>query len=324
MMTTTATACRALVLADRDSGSLQPLSEGLLPALVPIAGKSVLQHCIEDLWEAGVRDALVAVPAGDRRIRAELGNGQRFGMTLCYVESAGQQLPGELLSMAGQSPGASLFVARGDVLRGRAAARLLEQSAAIDADIVHGTIGGRPIGMALLDRRCPGVDSLAWNALRSQRPAVEDSCVDVGPLGLALLDGLPSLFEACLGALDGTFTGLAVGGRRMKGSSMYVGPRTSLARSVVNSGICRIGVGAELHEGIELAGRVDIGDRCVIDDGAQLIDSVVMPGTYVGRGVRLQSAIACGAWLYRADLQTCQRVEDPLLLAAGPSTEVAA
>jgi len=35
--------------------------------------------------------------------------------------------------------------------------------------------------------------------------------------------------------------------------------------------------------------------------------------------VRLQSAIAAGSWLYRADLGSCQRVDDPLLLAAGPS-----
>ena len=143
------------------------------------------------------------------------------------------------------------------------------------------------------------------------------------PYQVRLYD-LPSLFAASLGALDGTFAGLAVEGRQAAGSPLYVGPRTALASTVVNAGVCRIGTGAQLHDGVELAGHVDIGDRCVIDDGAELFDSVVMSGTYVGRGVRLQSAIACGSWLYRADLNTCQRVDDPLLLAAGPSADAAA
>ncbi|MCJ7837918.1 MAG: NDP-sugar synthase [Burkholderiales bacterium] len=315
---------RALILADRESGDLQPLAEGLPPALVPIAGKPVLQHTIEDLWEAGVREALVVIPAGDRRIRAELGNGQRLGLTLRYIESAGRRLPSELISDTGPWADAAMFLTRGDVLRGRSAASLLARAAASDAEIVHGVSGARPVGIALLRRQCAGVNQLDWIALRHPPPAGTECLVDLGPIGFALLDDLPSLFEASLGVLDGTFAGLAAEGRQVAGSPLYVGPRTALASTVVNAGVCRIGTGAELHDGVELAGHVDIGDRCVIDDGAELFDSVVMSGTYVGRGVRLQSAIASGSWLYRADLNTCQRVDDPLLLAAGPSTDAAA
>jgi NDP-sugar pyrophosphorylase family protein len=84
-----------------------------------------------------------------------------------------------------------------------------------------------------------------------------------------------------------------------------------------------VGRGADVHRGVELSGRVEIGDRCVIDDGAHVTNSVVMPGTYVGRGVRLHNAIASGPWLYRVDLDDTQHVEDALLLA-GSRPRVAA
>ena len=113
------------------------------------------------------------------------------------------------------------------------------------------------------------------------------------------------------------FPGLLIDGRRRPGEPVAAAPRASIARTVLATGAARVGRGAVLHEAVELAGRVEIGERCVIDEGAQLIDSVVLPGTYVGRGVRLQNALARGSWLYRADLGTCQRIEDPLLLA-GP------
>ena len=313
---------RALILADREPGDLMPLAESLPPALVPIAGKPVLHHCIEDLWEAGVREALVVVPEGDRRIRAATGTGQRFGIVLRYVESTAQRLPAEWLAAFGPAADEPLFVARGDVLRGRSARALAAHAAGDMADIVHAANRSRPLGMSLVRRRCGGVNRLEWNVFRQDRTADATNLAEIHPVGFALLDGLPSLFEASLAAIGGDFAGLVIEGRRAPGSTLHIGPRAAIARSVVNSAVCRVGAGAELHAGVELTGRVDVGDRCVIDDGAQLIDSVVMAGSYVGRGVRLQNAVACGRWLYRADLQTCQRVDDALLLA-GPSADAA-
>ena len=313
----------ALVLADREPVDLQPLVDGLPPALLPIGGKPLLQHCIEDLWEAGVRDVVVAVPGGDRRIERELGDGQRFGLSLRYVDTGGSAWPGEALDIAGASVGAPLLVARGDVLRGRSARALLDSAGGAESDIVHGTIRSRPAGIAMLRRHCRSVNQLEWSQLRSGGRSEQTPCVELGDIGFAALDSLPSLFEACLAALEHRFAGLLADGRATDDSSLRVAARASIARSVNITGTARVGRGADLHDDVELAGRVEIGDRCVIDAGAQLIDAVVFPGTYVGRGVRLQNAIARGAWLYREDLDTCQRVEDPLLLA-GPTAAVAA
>jgi NDP-sugar pyrophosphorylase family protein len=308
---------QALVLADRTAGDFEPLARDLSPALLSVAGKPVIQHCIEDCWEAGIREVLVAVPAGDRTIREELGDGQRFGLAIRYLESGGQQWPGEVLALAGLATEAPLLVARGDVLRGRCASRLLEQAVGVDGDVVLGLIGARPAGIALLRRRCKGINQLDWSLAGNRAHRPPGPCVELGDVGLALLDGPAELFHACLDALDGRYADLVPEGRTQPGAALWLGPRATIARSVHVAGTARVGRGAELHEQVELAGRVEIGDRSVIDAGAQLVDAVVLPGTYVGRGVRLQNAIACGAWLYRVDLGTCQRIEDPLLLA-GP------
>lgn len=313
---------RALVLADRSASDCEPLARELMPALLPIAGKPVIQHCVEDLWEAGIRDVLIAVPSGDRAIRGELGDGERFGLAIRYLETGGQQWPGEVLARAGLAMAPPLLVARGDVLRGRCARHLLERSAGVDGDVVHGTIGTRSGGVALLRQRCRSVNQLDWSLMGNRAHSPAGPCLELGDVGIALLDSLADLFDACLDALDGRYAGVLPEGRARPGADVWLAPRATIARSAHVDGIARVGRGAELHEQVALAGRVEIGDRCVIDDGAQLIDSVVLPGTYVGRGVRLQNAIACGAWLYRVDLGTCQRIDDPLLLA-GPTIAAA-
>jgi hypothetical protein len=309
---------RALILADRAAGGFAPLAPDLLPALVPVAGKPVVQHCIEDLWEAGIRDALIMVPRGDRTIREELGAGHRFGLALRYAESRGPQRPEEALALIGPDAEAPLVVARGDLLRGRAAGALLARTAGTGGDVFTGAVGSRPAGIALLRHR-RGIDQLDWTEIAPRPGRADLPCIELGDLGSTPLDGLPDLFDACLGAIEGRYAGLLADGRCRPGSALYTAPLARIAPGVHVEGTARVGRGSQLHDGVELAGRVEIGARCVIDEGAQLIDSVVLPGTYVGRGVRLQNAIAHGAWLYRVDLGTCQRVDDPLLLA-GPAS----
>ena len=115
-------------------------------------------------------------------------------------------------------------------------------------------------------------------------------------------------------ALAGRFSGLLPAGRSSGDPGLLIGPRSSIARSASVTGVARVGRNASIRDGVALYGYVDIGDECVIDSGAEISDSIVLPGTYVGRGTRLNNAIASGRWLLRPDLGTCELLDDPLLL----------
>jgi len=310
---------QALIIADRRGEELGEFLNGILPALVSIAGKSVIEHCVEDLWEGGARDIVVAVPPGDATIRALLGDGTRFGVPIRYIDSAERRWPSELLDEAFGGNHSRTLVARGDVLRGRCARAICARSESGCAGPVHAVTGLRYAGLARLDVADHGVNLLDWAVLQSSQAEAGSTTVDVRHAGVSTLDSVAAVYEACLGAVDGAFVGLVPDGRQVAGSGLWLAPRASVASSAHVHGAVRVGRGAEIRRGVELAGRVDIGDRCVIDDGAHIEDSVVMPGTYVGRGVRLHNAIANGPWLYRVDLGDTQHVEDPLLLAGATS-----
>ena len=295
----------ALVLADRRGSEFGPFFGGTAPALIPIGGKPVIEHTIEDLWEAGIRDIVVAIPAGDETIPEELGDGTRFGLRLRFVRAPERSWPSEILGDAFGSLPSDILVARGDMLRGRCATAFANAPGP-----VHGVAGFRHAGIARVDGSSDAINLLGQT-------------IDIGGVGLSTLDSLPGVYEACLAALDGHFVGLALDGRAASDGGLRLAPRAVVPSSVEVHGSVRVGRGADVHRGVELSGRVEIGDRCVIDDGAHVTNSVAMPGTYVGRGVRLHNAIASGPWLYRVDLDDTQHVEDNLLLA-GPGPRVAA
>lgn len=311
----------ALVLADRRCGALRPMFASALPALLPAGGKPVLEHCLEDLWEAGVREVVVTVPQGGDAIRQAVGTGERFGLAVRYLEVSDHYRPSEVPGMSGLPQDVPFLVARGDMLRGRMATRLLERAPQPGPDIVHGVVGAAHGGIALVNRHSrAGIDALRWPLLPVSCLGKGQAWVDMPDRRVEHLDSLASWFEACLGTLDGSFAGIVPDGRPDPRHGLLAAPRARIARSVTALGIARVGRHAAVHAAVELSGRVEIGDRSVIDEGAQLIESVVLPGTYVGRGVRLQNAVACGPWLYRRDLDSCQRVEDPLLLGGdGPA-----
>lgn len=300
----------ALVLADRDSRDFGDFLGDVLPALLPIAGKTVLEHAIEDLWESGIRDVVIAAPVGDTTIAREIGDGTRFGLSVRYVHTPSGQWPAETLKQAYPEIPDELIVARGDLLRGRSVAPFVAATGP-----AHGTVGLRHAGIARLGRGAAGVNLLDASILASSRPEFLDATIELSAAGLSILDGPAALYEASLGAIGGRYVGLVPDGRGSGDSGLRLAARASVPRSAHIHGIVRIGRGADIHHGVELSGRVDIGDQCVIDDGAQITNSVVLPGTYVGRGVSLNNAIARGAWLYRVDLDDTQVVEDPLLLA---------
>ena len=84
---------QALIFADRLGRELEPLTDRTCVALLPIVGKSVLEHTLETLAAAGLREAIVVVSPFADDLRAALGEGSRWGMRLDYVLTRGEEDP---------------------------------------------------------------------------------------------------------------------------------------------------------------------------------------------------------------------------------------
>ena len=76
-----------------------------------------------------------------------------------------------------------------------------------------------------------------------------------------------------------------------------------------------VGAEAFVDKNVLLGDDVVIGDRACVAKGASLARTVVMPETYVGAGLVLDRAIACGSWLYRVETGALTRISDPTVLA---------
>ena len=305
---------KALVLADRLREAEAAIPGVPCPAMLPVAGKPVLEHCLEDLWEAGVRQAVLAVAQPSDAVVQAFGAGERLGLRLDWLPTPGEAWPSAVLE-ATFTDDDPVLVCRGDVMRGRFARALVERAAREGLRDLHAFDGDRPAGMAIVGDCRDSADELDWQRLRSGAPPRTALRVHRMQAGVALLETLDALHAAGLQALHDRFAGTLPAGRADLDPDTLTGPRARLASTVLVEGRARIGRNAIVRDHVSISGTVDIGQDCVIDVGAEVTDSVVMPGTYVGRGVRLRNALVCGSWLLRADLGSCKEVDDPQLLA---------
>ncbi|OKI07180.1 glucose-1-phosphate thymidylyltransferase [Streptomyces sp. CB02923] len=76
---------KALVLSGGTGTRLRPFTYSMPKQLIPIAGKPVLRHVLENLRKAAVTDIGIVVDSRDRHIAAALGDGSDLGVRLTYL-----------------------------------------------------------------------------------------------------------------------------------------------------------------------------------------------------------------------------------------------
>ncbi len=77
---------KAVVLAAGEGVRLQPVTATRPKHLIKIAGKPILQYSLEALKSVGVDEIIIVTHYMGTAIRQFFGNGQKFGLTLKYIE----------------------------------------------------------------------------------------------------------------------------------------------------------------------------------------------------------------------------------------------
>lgn len=304
---------KALLLADRLGPGLSPLTERTAVALLPVAGKPLAFHAVEDLAQAGVNEAVVVVSAFAEEVERALGDGSRWGLRFEFDLSTGDESPESLAARVGGRFTGPLLAVRGDVLRSPLLAAFLARAAERRGEgALFATVGGEPCGVCLVRETAARPAALPAVPEQARRPA--GGVVEIEGAAWQAVDSLAALHRANVDAVSGRFPGLIVPGREVA-VGLVSGRRSRVPLRAVWQGPVFVGDRCSVDAEAELIGPVVLSDDVVVDRRATLSNTVVLPHSYVGELVELTNALVANDLLVRVDTGAVTRVTDAFLLA---------
>ncbi len=309
---------KVIVFADRLGQELAPLTDKTCVALLPIAGKSVLVHTIENLTMAGLHEIIFVISAYADQVEAVLGTGKRWGAQFQYILSRGEENPADILQRLELVTGESYLLLRGDILRSSVIHSFLKSAETLSNHHILGVIDNAPCAILYLCRDVYNPSLLAylsWGDKKDLSVANDIHQIQlIDHVHLSYLDSLRSYHQTNLDVIAGRFEGPIIPGKQA-GLGLTTGRGSQISIKSLKKGLAFIGTNCRIHREAELLDEVVINDNVIIDKGVTVRSSVILPNTYIGELVEIKNAIVWSNTLIRVDTGAVLHVTEAFLLA---------
>ena len=137
----------ALILAAGKGTRMWPLTENLPKPLLPLCGKTIIEHQIMALKNVGVKKINILIGHRMKEISDLLGNGKKYDVRINYIVQSEQKGTGHAVSLAEKHIKNSFFCINGDTLVDEKNIELLAKKKTEMAMMVTNVDDGRNFGV---------------------------------------------------------------------------------------------------------------------------------------------------------------------------------
>jgi hypothetical protein len=272
---------QAVLFADRLGAELAPLTERTSVALLPVAGKPMIEHALESLAKAGIRRILVVVSPFADEIQRVIGDGTRWGLRLTYTLTRGEEDPTAVVDRLGTRLDGSIVALRGDLILGFDVPAWISVARTTPGDAVWADADGVSAACGIHREGAIDLTPLAWPPTDRAAAAQQTAWIPVAAEQVRTVPSLAEYHRVNLDAAAKRLPGLILPGRQAAlGLTLGRGSRVS-PRSL-KQGVCLVGARCRIAPDAELTGEVVISDDVIVDRRATINSSVILPHTYVG------------------------------------------
>lgn len=108
---------KALILCGGKGTRLRPITYEIPKVLIPIQGKTIVEHLFELFKKYGVTDIILSIGYLKEKVKEYFGNGSRFGMNISYIEEDEALGTAGPIKKARRQFNEPFFVTNGDELK---------------------------------------------------------------------------------------------------------------------------------------------------------------------------------------------------------------
>ena len=271
-------------------------------SLLPFANKPAIEFMLDYCVLGGIRDVrIMSDEESGRALRAQYRNGEILGLNLSF----GAMIPGRSLKhMIRQNMafcrGNDLLIFSGLFLPEYDKRNPHELS--IESDEMKGCSDGSAAWYMI------GRDRLAdlpddWSGFRDDAPVRGVSVTDIRDYYTHNMRLAGSDIEKY------NLPGFSEGKHSFIGCDVQI-PRSARVKSPVI-----LGNGIQFGHGVHAGPKIIVGDNCIIDSGANILNSIVLGNTYIGRNTKISGKICFGDHLIDPSTGSCMVVANEAVLS---------
>ncbi|MDA8018972.1 MAG: NDP-sugar synthase [Thermoanaerobaculia bacterium] len=278
------------IIADRCQHRLGRLWPDKPLALLPIAGRSILEYVMDELFESEIRQATLAISSEIDAIRNLLAGGARWGVELEETLTRGDCSRHRILADCGGAESRLLIYA--DRLRAPCLKEFLREADLLIARRCSGQIGFRPGSIEAL-----GEDGLPLGLELFTGSGGPAETVTLRRHSAIAVDTPEGIHAANVAATTGRIP-VTLHARELA-PGVWAGRRVSLGRDIELNAPVFLGSGCDVGEGAVVGPGAILGSNCIVDEGVEVRNASVLGETYVGSPSALESLVARGGAAHR-------------------------
>jgi mannose-1-phosphate guanylyltransferase len=318
---------QALILAGGEGTRLRPLTSTIPKPVVPLVDRPFISYMLEWLRGHGVDEAILSCGFMAEGVRSVLGDGERLGVKLRYVEEPRPLGTGGALKFAEDLLQDRFFMLNGDVLTDidltaqlaaheRTGARVTLALIGVDDPTAYGLVRQNDDDSVSEFVEKPRSDEIDTTLINAGAYIIEREVLDdLPPAGTKLSierDVFPDLVDRGLYGheTEGYWLDIGTPQRYLQATrdilesevNTEIGRRLSECGGVLcedeNGGVAGsvhapvlVGSGSVVAAGSTLGGHTVLGRDVEVERGAHIVGSVLLDGCRVGMGSRVSAAI---------------------------------
>ncbi len=266
----------------------------MLTPFLPVMGKLFIHHTLSHLAHLGVTELAVFVSDHANRFEQYIDDGQRWGFSVIYHLCK----------------------------KGTRVAQRVAKSEWIEAD--ESFLFCNSVSLPLIDSSHltksvrilseTGDDPLWTYCTGEEFKTLPESIATVTVKTLCVRTSQRYL-ESLSHVLTHGGGPLVVMGKQIR-EGVWVGPGTKIHVSCTITAPAFIGARVNLGDRVIIGPHSEIGDGCIVDDGSSVIESSILPGSYIGRNLEVRSCIVNQNTIFNVELQSAYVAADEMLASS--------
>jgi len=269
-----------IIIANHQPTELAPLTEKASAAMLPVGGKPLIEHLLENVANVPHSRITVVASRGFNTLHTFVGTGERWGIELTLITSR----PNEPLNS----------------LRRRCADMFTEKTLVLSANRIYTTPLAEHDSVIELTNSVQDNDSKASTSQVLSPASTVSNHKEYLELNLAVARG-----EIAQVQLRG----------RERALGLNTGYMTQIDPRCVRVGQTHAGNHCRVHPSVQLEGTVVLNSGVVVDRNTHMTDVVVLDHTYVGEHLNLNRCIVSGRHIVRVDEAVVVELSDSFMTA---------